>query len=138
VREPVGRPGVRGVRDEVDLVQTLLRLPGHGPGPGVEHQVRPILDGPLDGARLAGPIRLAEAACEAVAAGRKVPVRGYHGYNRSGPVAAHALMRQGRSAEAAVRLIRSRRSPWALHDDLFVEYLRAGLPTARLLEELAE
>ncbi len=47
-------------------------------------------------------------------------------------------MRRGGTAEEAVRLIRSRRSPWALHNDLFVEYLRAGLVTARLLEELAE
>jgi hypothetical protein len=47
-------------------------------------------------------------------------------------------VRRGHSAEEAIRLIRSRRSPWALHNELFVEYLRAGLPTARLLEELAE
>jgi hypothetical protein len=47
-------------------------------------------------------------------------------------------MRQGRSAEEAIRLIRARRSPWALHNDLFVDYLRAGLATARLLEDLTE
>ncbi|GAA2288446.1 MULTISPECIES: protein-tyrosine phosphatase family protein [Streptomyces] len=126
------------VRDEFDLVQTLLRLPGHGPDPGVRHHVWPIPDGPLDGTQLAGVIRLAEAACEAMDEGRRVLVRCYHGYNRSGLVVAHALMRQGRSAEAAIRLIRARRSPWALHNDLFVEYLRAGLATARLLEELTE
>lgn len=126
------------VRDEFDLVQTLLRLPGHGPGPGVEHHVWPIPDGPLDGTQLAGVIRLAEAACEAVDDGRRVLVRCWHGYNRSGLVVAHALIRRSRSAEQAIRLIRSRRSPWALHNELFVEYLRAGLSTARLLEELAE
>ena len=126
------------VADEFDLVQTLLRFPGHGPGPGVEHHVWPIPDGPLDGTQLAGVIRLAQAACEAVEQGRKVLVRCYHGYNRSGLVVAHALVRQGRTAQDAIRLIRSRRSPWALHNDLFVEYLQAGLPTARLLEELAE
>ncbi|GHG97156.1 protein-tyrosine phosphatase family protein [Streptomyces lanatus] len=126
------------VRDEFDLVQTLLRLPGHGPDPGVEHHVWPIPDGPLDGTQLAGVIRLAEAACEAMDAGRSVLVRCYHGYNRSGLVVAHALMRRSGSAEQAIRLIRSRRSPWALHNELFVDYLQAGLPTARLLEELAE
>ncbi len=47
-------------------------------------------------------------------------------------------MRRGCSAERAIRLIRARRSPWALHNELFVEYLRAGLATARLLEELTE
>jgi hypothetical protein len=126
------------VRDEFDLVQTLLRLPGYGPAAAVEHQVWPIPDGPLDGTQLAGVIRLAEAACDALEAGRRVLVRCYHGYNRSGLVIAHALMRRGRSAEEAIRLIRARRSPWALHNELFEEYLRAGLPTARLLEELAE
>ncbi|MFD7686113.1 protein phosphatase [Streptomyces sp. NPDC059781] len=133
-----GRLEFAVVNRQFDLVQTLLRLPGHGPDPGVEHQVWPIPDGPLDGTQLAGVIRLAEAACEALDGGRTVLVRCYHGYNRSGLVVAHALVRQGRTAEAAIRLIRSRRSPWALHNDLFVDYLRAGLPTARLLEELAE
>jgi protein-tyrosine phosphatase len=126
------------VRDEFDLVQTLLRLPGHGPDPGVRHHVWPIPDGPLDGTQLAGVIRLAEAACEALDDGRRVLVRCYHGYNRSGLVIAHTLIRRSHSTEQAIRLIRSRRSPWALHNELFVDYLRAGLSTARLLEELAE
>lgn len=126
------------VRREFDVVQSLLRLPGHGPDPGVEHHVWDIPDGPLDGTQLAGVMRLAQAACDALSGGRRVLVRCYHGYNRSGLVVAHALVRQGESAEEAIRLIRSRRSPWALHNELFVEYLRAGLSTARLLEELAE
>ncbi|MEV5009950.1 protein phosphatase [Streptomyces sp. NPDC093064] len=126
------------VRDEFDLVQTLLRLPGHGPDPGVEHHVWPIPDGPLDGTQLAGVMRLARAACDALDQDRRVLVRCYSGYNRSGLVIAHALVRQGRSTEEAIRLIRARRSPWALHNELFVDYLRTGLPTARLLEELAE
>ncbi|MGW7409538.1 protein-tyrosine phosphatase family protein [Streptomyces sp. NPDC054833] len=126
------------VRDEFDLVQTLLRLPGHGPDPGVEHHVWPIPDGPLDGTQLAGVMRLARAAGDALDAGRSVLVRCYSGYNRSGLVVAHALVGRGHSAEEAIRLIRSRRSPWALHNELFVDYLRTGLPTVRLLEELAE
>ncbi|NEY37011.1 protein phosphatase [Streptomyces sp. PRKS01-65] len=137
-RKDSGRLEFAVVRDEFDLVQTLLRLPGHGPDPGVEHQCWPIPDGPLDGTQLAGVMRLAEAACSALDAGRRVLVRCYHGYNRSGLVVAHALMRRGRTAEEAIRLIRARRSPWALHNELFTEYLRVGLSTARLLEELAE
>ncbi|MEQ8147293.1 dual specificity protein phosphatase family protein [Streptomyces sp. OP7] len=138
VRAPDGRLESVVVDRQFDLVQTLLRLPGHGPDPEVEHHVWPIPDGPLDGTQLAGVIRLAEAACEALDAGRTVLVRCFHGYNRSGLVVAHALMRRGRTAEAAIRLIRSRRSSWALHNDLFVDYLRAGLTTARLLEELTD
>ncbi|GGJ62241.1 protein-tyrosine phosphatase family protein [Streptomyces brasiliensis] len=126
------------VRHEFDLVQTLLRLPGHGPDPEVEHHVWPIPDGPLDGTQLAGVIRLARAAAEALDGGREVLVRCYHGYNRSGLVVAHALIHGGSTADEAIRLIRARRSPWALHNELFVDYLRAGLATARLLEELAE
>jgi protein-tyrosine phosphatase len=133
-----GRLEFAVVRDEFDLVQTLLRLPGHGPDPGVEHQVWPIPDGPLDGTQLAGVLRLAQAACEALDAGRRVLVRCYHGYNRSGLVVAQTLVRAGHTAEEAIRMIRARRGPWALHNELFVEYLRAGLDTARLLEELAE
>ncbi|MGP4051371.1 protein-tyrosine phosphatase family protein [Streptomyces sp. 2A115] len=139
--EYAGRSGEREfavVRDEFDLVLTLLRLPGHGPDEGVEHHVWPIPDGPLDGTQLAGVMRLARAAGEARDAGRSVLVRCYHGYNRSGLVIAHALISAGRTADEAIRLIRSRRSPWALHNELFVEYLQTGLATARLLEELAE
>ncbi|GGW57699.1 protein-tyrosine phosphatase family protein [Streptomyces griseoloalbus] len=137
-RGPAGQLESAVVNQQFDLVQTLLRLPGHGPDPGIEHRVWPIPDGPLDGTQLAGVIRLAEAACEALDGGRTVLVRCYHGYNRSGLVVAHALMRQGSTADAAIRLIRARRSSWALHNELFVDYLRAGLTTARLLEELTE
>ncbi|MFH8799923.1 dual specificity protein phosphatase family protein [Streptomyces sp. NPDC017936] len=137
-RGRAGRPETAVVRGEFDLVQTLLRRPGHGPDRGVRHHVWPIPDGPLDGTQLAGVMRLAQAACEALDEGRTVLVRCWHGYNRSGLVVAHALVRRGHSADEAIRLIRSRRSPWALHNELFVEYLRTGLPTARLLEELAE
>ncbi|MFJ5263934.1 dual specificity protein phosphatase family protein [Streptomyces sp. NPDC088387] len=125
-------------RGEFDLVQTLIRLPGYGPDDGVEHQVWPVPDGPLDGTQLAGVIRMAQATGEALDAGRTVLVRCYHGYNRSGLVVAHALIRRGHSADEAIRVVRTRRSPWALHNELFVEYLRAGLTTVRMLEELAE
>ncbi|WP_328493977.1 dual specificity protein phosphatase family protein [Streptomyces sp. NBC_00414] len=133
-----GEPEFAVVHDEFDLVLTLLRLPGHGPDTGVEHHVWAIPDGPLDGTQLAGVIRLARATEEALDSGRRVLVRCYHGYNRSGLVVAHALVLAGYTADEAIRLIRSRRSPWALHNELFVKYLQTGLATARLLEELTE
>lgn len=137
-RGRTGRLETAVVRDEFDVVQSLLRLPGHGPDAGVEHHVWPIPDGPLDGTQLAGVIRLARAANEALDAGRRVLVRCCHGYNRSGLVVAHALVQRGGAPDEAVRLIRARRSAWALHNELFVAYLRTGLHTVRLLEELAE
>ncbi|ARP72297.1 protein phosphatase [Streptomyces pluripotens] len=133
-----GRLELAVARDEFDVVQSLLRLHGYGPDPGVEHHVWPIPDGPLDGTQLAGVMRLARAANDGLDAGRRVLVRCYHGYNRSGLVIAHALVQRGRSPDEAIRLIRARRSGWALHNGLFVEYLRTGLPTVRLLEELTE
>ncbi|MEV6837908.1 protein phosphatase [Streptomyces sp. NPDC051133] len=133
-----GRVRLAVVHDEFDLVQSLVRRPGYGPDPGVEHHVWPVPDGPLDGTQLAGVMRLARAVNEALDAGRRVLVRGDLGYNRSGLVVAQALVLRERGAEEAVRLIRARRSAWALHNELFVEYLRAGLSTVRLLEELAE
>lgn len=139
--EFTGRAGAREpavVHDEFDLVLTLLRLPGHGPDDGVEHHVWPIPDERLDGTQLAGVMRLARTASEGLAAGRRVLVRCFHGYNRSGLVVAQSLISSGRSADEAIRLIRARRSPWALHNELFVEYLHAGLATARLLEELTD
>jgi protein-tyrosine phosphatase len=133
-----GHPEPVVVHDEFDLVLTLLRLPGHGPDPGVEHHVWPVPDGPLDGTQLTGVMRLARAADDALEDGRRVLVRCFHGYNRSALVVAHALTLAGHTADDAIRLIRARRSPWALHNELFVEYLRTGLATARLLEELAD
>jgi protein-tyrosine phosphatase len=137
-RGPDGQVRFAVVEREFDLVLTLLRLPGHGPAPDVEHHVWPIPDGPLDGTQLAGVIRLARTACDALDEGRRVLVRCYSGYNRSGLVVAQSLIRRGDEAGTAIRLIRERRSAWALHNELFVEYLKAGLSTARLLEELAE
>ncbi|MEU0007784.1 protein phosphatase [Streptomyces sp. NPDC006314] len=133
-----GRLELAVVRDEFDVVQSLLRLSGYGPDAGVEHHVWPIPDGPLDGTQLAGVMRLARAVNETLDAGRRVLVRCHHGYNRSGLVIVHALVQRGHAPDEAIQLIRARRSAWALHNQLFVEYLRAGLPTVRLLEELAE
>ncbi|MFC7304835.1 dual specificity protein phosphatase family protein [Streptomyces monticola] len=114
------------VRDEFDVVLSLLSLPGHGPAPGVEHHVHAIPDGPLDEGELAGVGRLARIAGAAVADGRRVLVHCYSGYNRSGLVIAAALIADGHTADEAIRLIRARRSPYALHNDVFVGYLRAG------------
>ncbi|MFV2121828.1 hypothetical protein ACE14D_26715, partial [Streptomyces sp. Act-28] len=60
--------------------------------------------------------------------GRPTLVRCFAGYNRSGLVVAHALhVLTGGPASEVIALIRRRRSPWALHNRLFVRYLHAGL-----------
>lgn len=58
------------------------------------------------------------------------------GYNRSGLVTAQCLLELGQDAGAAVYLIRRRRSPWALNNGTFQQYLTTGLDVAQLLAGL--
>ncbi|MFK0050056.1 hypothetical protein ACIQU4_39300 [Streptomyces sp. NPDC090741] len=60
-------------------------------------------------------------------------VRCNAGYNRSGPVVAQALIELGQPAMTAIQLSREGRSPWALNNQMFVEYLTTGLDVASLL-----
>jgi protein-tyrosine phosphatase len=73
---------------------------------------------------------------ESRCAGRSTLVRCHAGLNRSGLVVAQALVELGLGVPEAIALIRQRRSPWALNNELFVRYLESGLPTARLLTGL--
>lgn len=125
------RPAV--VTDEFDLVISLYTRPGHGPGPDAEHLVGEMPDAPLTAAQLDTVRRLADAAALALDAGRRTLVRCYYGYNRSGLVVAQCLVGRGAAPDEAVDLIRSRRSPWALHNPVFTDYLATGLDTAALL-----
>ncbi|WP_410562772.1 protein phosphatase [Amycolatopsis sp. cmx-4-61] len=121
---------------EFDLVLSLYQCEGHGPAPGVEHHFAEMPDGPLTAAQLADVERFAVLAAEAVRAGRLTLVRCHAGLNRSGLVAAQALVELGLGVPAAIERVRQRRSPWALSNELFVQYLESGLPTARLLAGL--
>ena len=56
-------------------------------------------------------------------AGKRVLIRCQAGWNRSGLVMALVLMREGYSAEEAIALIRERRSPNALKNGAFVDFL---------------
>jgi protein-tyrosine phosphatase len=118
---------------EFDLVLSLYQREGHGPPPGVEHHFAEMPDGPLTEAQIAEAERFAVLAAEAVRAGRSTLVRCHAGLNRSGLVVAQTLVELGLGVPEAIALVRQRRSPWALHNELFVQYLESGLPTARLL-----
>ncbi|GAA5006329.1 protein phosphatase [Kitasatospora paranensis] len=124
------------VRSEFDTVVSLVDIPGHGPDPQVAHHCGPVPDGPLSPGQIDTVIRLAGRTAEALRSGRTVLVRCHSGYNRSGLVTARALVDLGHGTEEAVELIRRRRSPWALHNRLFVDYLGTGLETALLLTGL--
>ncbi|MFD6880422.1 MULTISPECIES: protein phosphatase [unclassified Streptomyces] len=121
------------VTDEFDLVISLFTVPGHGPGPDTEHIVGEMPDAALTTVQLRDVQHLARTAGQAVESGRRTLVRCYSGYNRSGLVVAQCLVDRGMPAGGAIDLIRGRRSPWALHNPVFTEYLTAGLDTAALL-----
>ncbi|MGW5744925.1 protein-tyrosine phosphatase family protein [Amycolatopsis sp. NPDC003861] len=124
------------VRREFDLVLSLYQREGHGPAPGIEHHFAEMPDGPLTEAQLADVERFATLAAEAVRAGRLTLVRCHAGLNRSGLVVAQTLVELGLGVPAAIERVRQRRSPSALSNRLFVQYLESGLPTARLLAGL--
>ncbi|MFI6449565.1 protein phosphatase [Kitasatospora sp. NPDC050543] len=124
------------VDSEFDLVISLFTSPGHGPHPAVEHLVTEIPDGPLTPGQIHAVRELARTAAHAVRNGRTVLVRCHSGYNRSGLVTAQCLIELGQDAGAAVDLIRRRRSPWALNNGTFQQYLTTGLDVAQLLAGL--
>ncbi|WP_284743403.1 protein-tyrosine phosphatase family protein [Amycolatopsis sp. RTGN1] len=111
------------VAREFDVVISLYRREGHGPPDDVEHHCVPIPDGPLSPEQLEQVTRLSVLAAEAVRAGRKTLVRCHAGYNRSGLVVARTLVELGLGVTEAIALVRARRSPRVLHNELFVRYL---------------
>ncbi|MFJ9770970.1 protein phosphatase [Kitasatospora sp. NPDC101157] len=121
---------------QFDVVVSLFTLPGHGPAPGVEHVVREVPDRPLSPGQLLAVQEAARLTAAAVRRGRPTLVRCHSGYNRSGLVVAQALVDLGHPADEAVRLVRERRSPWALNNPVFVDYLNTGLDVAVLLTGL--
>lgn len=124
------------VADEFDVVISLYTREGHGPSEGVEHHVVPIPDDWLTADEIDRVRRVALTAADAVRAGRRVLVRCYSGYNRAGLVAAQTLIELGHDPEGAIDRIRLRRSPWALHNAAFEQYLLTGLDIASLLSGL--
>lgn len=128
------RPAV--VTDEFDLVVSLHTRPGHGPGPRAEHVVAELPDAPLTAEQLHRVQHLARAVSLALDMGLTTLVRCHSGYNRSGLVVAECLVSRGLPPDRAVALVRSRRSPHALHNETFTAYLADGLDIAALLNGL--
>ncbi|MFI0941212.1 protein phosphatase [Streptomyces sp. NPDC021020] len=136
--DPAGELQAVVVDGEFDLVVSLFTRSGHGPRAGVEHLVAEIPDGPLAPHDIAAVQRLAHAAVRALEGSRTVLVRCHSGYNRSGLVVAQALVHLGHDPAAAIRLVRRKRSPWALNNTTFTDYLATGLDVAYLLTGLQE
>ncbi|WP_350326129.1 protein-tyrosine phosphatase family protein [Streptomyces katrae] len=124
------------VGTEFGLVISLFSRPGHGPDPRVEHLLAEMPDRPLTAGQIHTVQQLARTAAQAVRAGRTVLVRCHSGYNRSGLVVAQALIELGWETTTAVETIRKKRSPMALNNRIFEEYLTTGLDVAQLLSSL--
>lgn len=113
------------VGNEFDLVLSLYQRWGCGPDAGVQRRYVRIPDGTLNDDDMAEVRRFALMAADRVLASQKVLVRCQAGYNRSGLVVAFALMHLGHSSDAAITLIRERRSQHALCNESFVGYIHA-------------
>jgi protein-tyrosine phosphatase len=70
--------------------------------------------------------QVVQAAHEDWKAGRKVLIRCQAGLNRSGLVTALVLARDGMPIDEAMELLRQRRSPAALYNPDFVDWLVAN------------
>ncbi|MEV0036736.1 protein phosphatase [Streptomyces sp. NPDC050804] len=124
------------VGSEFELVISLFTSPGHGPAPEVSHRVAEIPDEPLTAAQLGIVQQLAQQAARAVGDGQRTLIRCNAGLNRSGLLVGQTLVDLGYEPATAITLIRQRRSPWALSNRIFEEYLTAGLDVAQLLASL--
>jgi hypothetical protein len=113
------------VREEFDLVVSLVSREGYGPSPGVEHVVARLADAVLDPPSAARVRELGATVAAAVREGRRVLVRCSGGLNRSGVVVAEALVQLGMTPAEAVLAVRTARGPWALTNPAFVSHLHA-------------
>jgi protein-tyrosine phosphatase len=86
-------------------------------------------DGPINESTFAKALELADWIYEKWQQGAKCLIRCQMGYNRSGLVMAAVLMKTGLSAEAAIKLIREKRSPYAMSNSDFVSRLEEYCPT---------
>lgn len=108
---------------QFDVVLSLYEQSGHGPDAGVPHLFLRIPDGNLSGRDLDDVRALADLAAEAVRDGKRVLCRCQAGLNRSSLVAALAMVRLGYHQDAAIELIRRKRSPRALFNEHFQRYI---------------
>lgn len=95
-----------------------------GPDPAIDHFYYQIPDGVLARTELEDVRIYARNVAALVRCGLKILVRCQAGYNRSGLVVAFALMELGYSAQEAIDLIREKRSQYALHRPVFLQYIR--------------
>jgi hypothetical protein len=107
-----------------DSVATLYAV-AHPVGWGVAERRFGFPDSALDEENLPEIHAIADWVYDEWKSGKKVLVRCQQGWNRSGLITTLVLLKDGYSAQEAIDLIRARRSPYALCNQNFVEYLRS-------------
>lgn len=114
--------------DEFDVVGTFYQYAQ--PVKWHVFEIRyPFMDGDLHDANMGYLLNIARALHAEWKAGRRVLTRCQAGWNRSGLVTALILIIEGYSAEAAIDLIRRRRSTDALCNHRFEKFLRTVTPS---------
>jgi Dual specificity phosphatase, catalytic domain len=106
-----------------DLVVSLFYYPGFDPPEGVIHHQFKMADADLDPEHHTRLDELTDIICDALAYNRKVLVRCQAGLNRSSLVVALTMIKMGWQPWEAIERIRAVRSPYALCNYDFVEYL---------------
>jgi hypothetical protein len=112
------------VDDQFHAVYTLCSIRDSGPSYGIKHRRLHIPDGALAASELQQVVGLANLVAFDLDVGLRVLVRCRAGLNRSGLVVAIALLQRGRDVDEILKLERAHRSPWALCNPHFVDYLR--------------
>lgn len=95
---------------------------------GVEERRLGFPDGKLIADYIPQIESIAEWANSHWSGGRRVLIRCAGGLNRSGLVTALTLIKSGRTPDAAIGLVRAGRSPAALSNPSFVEWLQGQTP----------
>jgi hypothetical protein len=115
--------------DEFDVVGTFYAKSNPADWHVLELRY-PFMDGNLDDANMDYLIGVARFMHSEWKRGKRVLTRCQAGWNRSGLVTALILLIEGYSAEAAIDLIRVRRSSDALCNHRFERFLRSVTPSA--------
>ncbi|HSV37483.1 MAG TPA: hypothetical protein VLI04_01870 [Nocardioidaceae bacterium] len=113
------------VTDQFDSVVSLVGATEYGPPGDVPHRVMRFADAGLDVFLEERLDELSDHVVAEMEAGRKLLVRCTGGLNRSGLVIGLALIKQGRTPDEAIDLVRAARGPYALCNGAFVRYLRS-------------
>jgi hypothetical protein len=87
-------------------------------------------DGPINDETFSKAVELADWLYDKWINGAKCLSRCQMGYNRSGLVISLLLMRHGMTAQEAIELIRTKRSPYAMSNPEFVRCLEEYSPKA--------